>query len=99
MTFTNSICPPGPKASTLGLNDGGMTCLRNLKWAALQRLFGWFNGQVAYWTALWLGVVILALLGWIAFGSRGAPWYWRLCGAFATACFGLLVILLKILVS
>jgi len=62
-------------------------------------LFGVHEGEVAYWFALWLGVAILAVLGWIAFAGRGIAWYWRLCGAAATACFGLLAILLKILIS
>lgn len=62
-------------------------------------IFGLYQGEVAYWIALWLGVAILAVLGWIAFAGRGIPWYWRACGAVATAAFGVLAILLKILVS
>jgi hypothetical protein len=62
-------------------------------------LFGTNQGQVAYWVALWLGVVMLAVLGWIAFSGRGIHWYWRICGALATAGFGLLAILLKLLIK
>ncbi len=62
-------------------------------------LFGAFHGQVAYWIALWIEVVLLAVLGWIAFSARRSPWYVRLCGALATAGFGVLAVLLKILIS
>lgn len=61
-------------------------------------LFGWNEGAVAYWAAMWVEVAILAIIGWIAFGGRGIKWYWRACGAFATAAFGGLAILLKILI-
>jgi hypothetical protein len=49
----------------------------------------------AIWTALWAGVVVLAVLGWIAFSRRGAPWPVRLAGALGTASFGVAMILLK----
>jgi hypothetical protein len=62
-------------------------------------VFGVNEGAVAYWIALWLGVVLLAALGWIAFAGRGIPWYWRGVGSLATAGFGLLAIGLRILVS
>ncbi|MRG61103.1 hypothetical protein GE115_14700 [Agromyces sp. CFH 90414] len=52
----------------------------------------------AVWTALWSGVVVLAVLGWIAFARRGAAWPFRALGALATAGFGLVMILLKVLV-
>lgn len=45
--------------------------------------------------ALWLGVVILAVLGYIAFLRRGTPLVGRLAGALATASFGLVFIVLK----
>ncbi|MCS5719670.1 hypothetical protein N1027_16175 [Herbiconiux sp. CPCC 205763] len=61
-------------------------------------LFGVNEGIVAYWAALWVGVASLAVIGWIAFEGRGNRWYWRVGGALATACLGLMAVLLKILV-
>jgi hypothetical protein len=61
-------------------------------------LFGVNEGIVAYWAALWVGVASLAVIGWLAFSGRGMPWYWRIAGAAATACLGLMAVLLKILV-
>ena len=55
--------------------------------------------DVACWEALWMGVVVLAVLGWIAFASRRAAWYWRLGGACATATLGLLIIVMRILIK
>lgn len=49
----------------------------------------------AIWTALWAGVVVLAVLGWIAFARRGAPWPIRLAGSLGTAAFGLAMIVMK----
>ena len=62
-------------------------------------LIGPFRGQYAYWLALWIEVGVLGTLGWIAFSGRNLAWYWRVCGAVATAGFGLIAILLKILIS
>jgi hypothetical protein len=61
-------------------------------------LAGMQGGQVAYWTALWVQVGLLGLVGWIAFGGGRTAWYWRVCGSLATATLGMLAILLKILV-
>ena len=61
-------------------------------------LFGVQEGAVAYWTALWIEVALLAAVGWIAFGGAQIAWYWRACGALATAALGLFAVLLKILV-
>ena len=61
-------------------------------------LFGVAQGVVAYWAALWVEVALLGVVGWIAFGGVGVAWYWRLCGALATAALGLLAVSLKILV-
>jgi hypothetical protein len=47
------------------------------------------------WLALWVCVAVLAVLGYIAFARRRAPWHIRLLGAMATAGFGFLMILLK----
>jgi len=61
-------------------------------------LIGVRSGEAAYWTALWVEVAILAAAGWIAFGGLRVAWYWRVCGALATAALGLLAMLLKIIV-
>lgn len=61
-------------------------------------LFGMRGGEVAYWTALWVEVVVLAAAGWVAFGGLRVAWYGRVGGALATAALGLLAMLLKILV-
>lgn len=55
--------------------------------------------NVSYWSALWAGVIVLAFLGWIAFSGRRVAWYWRLCGTCATAGFGVVVILLRIVID
>lgn len=61
-------------------------------------LFGAHDGEFAYWIALWVQVVLLGVIGWIAFGAQGLRWYWRLCGTLATAALGLLAIGLKVFV-
>ena len=49
----------------------------------------------AIWLALWTCVLVLAVLGYIAFTRRGAAWPWRIVGALGTAAFGFAMILLK----
>jgi hypothetical protein len=51
--------------------------------------------QVAIWAALWAGVVVLAVLGWIAFTRRGSSWLGRIAGSLGTAAFGIVMILMK----
>ena len=53
------------------------------------------DDSVALWIALWVGVLVLAVLGWIAFARRGSSWPIRLAGAVGTAAFGLVMILMK----
>lgn len=60
---------------------------------------GIIDGAVAYWTALWTGAIVLAVLGWIAFSQRSRRWLVRAGGAMATAGFGLVIIWLRILIS
>jgi hypothetical protein len=50
---------------------------------------------VALWTALWAGVVVLAVLGFIAFRRRGASLLMQVVGSLATAGFGVAMIVLK----
>lgn len=56
------------------------------------------NDTVTIWLALWTCVAVLAVLGWIAFTRRRAPWYMRVIGSLTTAGFGLVMILAKALV-
>jgi hypothetical protein len=53
---------------------------------------------VAIWTALWLGVGILAVLGYIVFARRGSSLPVRILGAAGTAAFGVAMIVLKALI-
>jgi len=53
---------------------------------------------VAIWLALWAGVLVLAVLGYIAFARRGAAWPMRVLGGLTTAAFGLVLMLLKALI-
>ncbi|WP_234659653.1 hypothetical protein [Agromyces marinus] len=52
----------------------------------------------AVWAALWVGVLVLAVLGFVAFRRRGASPLVQVAGALGTAAFGLAMILLKALV-
>ncbi|HWI31225.1 MAG TPA: hypothetical protein VNT50_07025 [Microbacterium sp.] len=53
---------------------------------------------VAIWAALWSGVLVLAVLGYVAFLRRGAPIWIRLIGAVTTAAFGLIMMLMKAII-
>ncbi len=53
------------------------------------------DDKVAIWVALWLGVVILAILGFVVFSLRGDSWPVRILGSLGTAAFGVAMILLK----
>ena len=53
------------------------------------------DDAVAMSTALWVGVAVLAVLGWIAFSRRGSSWPIRLAGALGTASFGIAMIVMK----
>lgn len=56
------------------------------------------DDSVAMWTALWLGVVVLGVLGFSAFTVRGSSWPVRIAGALGTAAFGLAMIALKAII-
>ena len=56
------------------------------------------DDTVAIWTALWLGVIILGVLGFIVFSLRGDSWLVRILGALGTAVFGVAMIVLKALI-
>jgi hypothetical protein len=50
---------------------------------------------LAIWTALWLGVVILGVIGFRIFARRSENWSVRILGCLGTAAFGLAMIVLK----
>lgn len=54
--------------------------------------------RTAIWLALWMCVAVLAVLGYIAFHRRGAPWLIRIIGSLTTAAFGVVIILAKALI-
>ena len=64
----------------------------------LLAVVGVVDEYVAYYAALWVGVLVLAVLGYLASARRGSPWYWRVLSALVTASLGLLVIWLSSLV-
>lgn len=53
------------------------------------------DDTVALWVALWLGVVILGVLGFTVFALRGDSWPVRIIGTITTALFGFAMIILK----
>ena len=64
----------------------------------LLAVVGWVDEYVAYYAALWVGVVVLTVLGYLASARRGSPWYLRVVSALLTASLGLLIIWLSALV-
>lgn len=59
---------------------------------------GVMDEYVAYYIALWVGVVILAVLGYLNSARRGSHWMLRLLSAAATSLLGVGVILLSSIV-
>ena len=64
----------------------------------LLAVIDWVDEYVAYYAALWVGVVVLTVLGYLASARRGSPWYLRVVSALLTASLGLLIIWLSALV-
>jgi hypothetical protein len=56
---------------------------------------GGFTQQLAYFSALGVGVLSLGLLGWFVFAHRGNAWPIRLAGALGTALLGAIVVALN----
>lgn len=56
------------------------------------------DDQVAIWAAMLSGIVILAVIGWVAFRRRGASIARSLAGSATTAAFGVVMAVLKVLV-
>lgn len=61
--------------------------------------FGIIGDKLAAWVALWVGTAVLALLGYAAYRRKNAPLHLRLIGAFCTASFGLIIIVVKAIVQ
>lgn len=59
---------------------------------------GVLDEYVAYYIALWVGVGILAVLGYVNAARRGKRWPLRLLNAAATSALGLIIIWLSTLV-
>lgn len=57
------------------------------------------DDSMAIWLALWLGVAILAILGYIAFARRGSTWPGRIAGSLGTAAFGFAMIVLQTVIQ
>jgi len=53
------------------------------------------DDTAAIWLALWLNVVLLAVIGYNAFTMRGSSFPMRIVGSLATAGFGVAMIVLK----
>lgn len=56
---------------------------------------GVIDEDSAYLFALVVGMVVLGVLGWMAFADRGSPWPVRLLGGVGTALFGLVIVVFK----
>jgi hypothetical protein len=54
--------------------------------------------DIAVWAAMWLGVVILAVIGYRMFALRRSTIQVRILGSIGTAAFGVAMILLKALI-
>ncbi|MCR2785308.1 MULTISPECIES: hypothetical protein [unclassified Microbacterium] len=50
----------------------------------------------ALWVALWVGVGVLAVIGYVVFRDRGSSITMSLLGSIGTAAFGLIMIALKV---
>ena len=53
------------------------------------------DDATAVWAALWAGVVVLAVIGFLTYRSRGSSAWICILGAASTAGFGIVMILLK----
>ncbi|KQX05529.1 hypothetical protein ASC59_15590 [Leifsonia sp. Root1293] len=60
--------------------------------------FGWVDEYVAYYIALWIGVLTLAVIGWVNSERNHGTWRMRLVSTLITTAFGLAVIWLSSLV-
>ncbi len=62
-------------------------------------MVGIWSDKTAIWAALWACVGVLAVLGYISYRKLGASLLWRIVGAIATASFGLIIVVVKMIVT
>ena len=67
--------------------------------ALLLGALGVLDDSASMWIALWVGVVILGALGYLAYRRKGASLGWRLAGAITTASFGIAIVIVKAIVT
>lgn len=67
--------------------------------ALMLGVIGILPDKTANWSALWVCVGVLALLGYRSYSKLGAALHIRLLGALATASFGLIIIAAKAIVT
>lgn len=60
---------------------------------------GVLHDKTAIWAALWACVGVLAVLGYVAYRKLGATMLWRIIGALSTASFGLIIVVVKLIVT
>ena len=95
--------PPTPMRTVIGhamAHSSGLLVAAILPLVLL--LVGTFGGlteYIAYYGALAVAVLVLAVLGWLVFTHRGNAWPIRLAGAVGTALLGAVVIFLKALLT
>ncbi len=61
--------------------------------------FGALDDGTSVWIALWSGVALLGLIGYLANRARGSKWPACLFGGLTSASFGVLIIIAKWLIS
>jgi hypothetical protein len=53
------------------------------------------DDELAIWAALWIDVLLLGAVGYLAFAQTGSSWIVRVVGTLVTGSFGIAMILLK----
>lgn len=61
--------------------------------------FGLIEDALALWIGLWVNVGVLGFLGYVSYRRKSAPFSMRVFGAVATASFGLLIVIVKAIVT
>lgn len=67
--------------------------------ALLLGALGVLDDYVSTWVALWVTVVALGCLGFVSYQRKGASFFVKVLGALSTASFGLVIIILKAIVT
>lgn len=98
-TAEGRAVPIGRAIARTASNSVGMLLATLLPALALAlATLGWVDEYVAYYIALWIGIVSLAVIGWVNSGASRDAWYLRLLSAAITTVLGLAVIWLSSLV-